>query len=324
MADIFDSLDVRVLNDIESIRDLVDQGWCPVECSVDGESVVDELEMDHHGAYSHLEAVSIRAWRDHFGARRDDSRFVIAGSADADATFAAAALAGLLPHPSRAEEVARLRPEVQERLTADIGWLAEAIALVDTEPIGIDYQTLPGGALFIVWNSFAGSGRERLSALAGIHLWRALTTGRSEKFRPYFDAAHQVEQARVEDAMRDLDERGVELDGALVIYNSRVFGFSEWYGRDESSGPYDSPSGWRHPVVLSWVEGRGQVTVGCPNIAVAEALFGEGGLKNLFSRLEPQGWGGREAVGGSPRGLALTRAQVEDAARVIASAVIQS
>ena len=67
-------------------------------------------------------------------------------------------------------------------------------------------------------------------------------------------------------------------------------------------------------MVLSWVEGRGQVTVGCPNIEVAEALFGEGGLKNLFAELEPEGWGGREAVGGSPRGLKLTRAQVEAAA----------
>ena len=321
MTDIFDTLDVRVLNDPEAIQALVDEGWCPIECSVAGFSVVDELEMDHHGAYSHLEAVSIRAWRDHFGARREDPRFVIAGSADADATFAAAALAGILPHPSRAEEVAELRAEVQERLTADISWLAEAIALIDTEPIGINFKTLPGGALFIVWDSFAGSGRERLSALAGVHLWRALTTGRSEKFRPYFEAAQQVEQARVEDAMRDLDERGEELDGVLVILNSRVFGFAEWYGRDEEAGPYDSPSGWRHPVVLSWVEGRGQVTVGCPNIEVAEALFGEGGLKNLFAELEPEGWGGREAVGGSPRGLKLTRAQVEAAARTIAAAL---
>jgi len=78
---------------------LVAAGFEPVECSFADQSVVGPLEMDHHGHLSHLEGVATRAYRDHFGARREDPRFVVTGTADADATFAIAALAGLLPHP---------------------------------------------------------------------------------------------------------------------------------------------------------------------------------------------------------------------------------
>ena len=46
----------------------------------------------------------------------------------------------------------------------------------------------------------------------------------------------------------------------------------------------------------------------CPNKEVAERAFGSGGLKNVFPRLpeiEGKEWGGREAVGGSPRGIVV-------------------
>ncbi len=33
----------------EQIKEKVIQGYCPVECSIDGESIVDDLKMDHHG-----------------------------------------------------------------------------------------------------------------------------------------------------------------------------------------------------------------------------------------------------------------------------------
>jgi len=310
-------IEVRVENDLARILELVEQGYCPVECSVDGQSIIDELAMDHHGPNSHLEAVSIRAWRDHFGARRGDPRFVIAGSADADATFAVAALAGILPHPDRAEELAHLPDGVRHRYTRDISGLAQTIAIIDTEPIGVDLRALEDSELWMIWESLSGGGRDRLSGFAGVALWRVLTTSRPEKLAPFRAAADQVETLRRDAALADLHERGKIIGRVLVIAGSRVFGFSEWYNRLESNGAYDQASGWAHPVVMSWVEGRGQVTIGCPNVKVAEELFGSGGLKNLFATLEPAGWGGREAVGGSPRGASLTSEQVEQAAAVI-------
>jgi len=70
--------------------------------------------------------------------------------------------------------------------------------------------------------------------------------------------------------------------------------------------------------VMRWDGGDGAVTLGCPNKAVAEAIFGAGGLLTVFPALEPNGWGGREAVGGSPRGLQMTEAMVMAAARRVA------
>ena len=94
------SLKVRVTNDAAEVRRLIDEGFAAIECSIGGESITCPLNMDHHGERSHLESVAIRAYRDHFGARKSDPRFVVVGSPDADACFAISALAGLLPHPS--------------------------------------------------------------------------------------------------------------------------------------------------------------------------------------------------------------------------------
>lgn len=74
-------------NDAAEARRLTLDGFEPVECSFGGEgSVLGPLLMDHHGAESHREGVAIRAYRDHYGARRDDPRFVVTGAADGGLT----------------------------------------------------------------------------------------------------------------------------------------------------------------------------------------------------------------------------------------------
>jgi len=48
-------MEIILSNDINEIRQLISQGFCPVECSIGGESIVDALEMDHHGEMSYQE-----------------------------------------------------------------------------------------------------------------------------------------------------------------------------------------------------------------------------------------------------------------------------
>ena len=48
-------------------------------------------------------------------------------------------------------------------------------------------------------------------------------------------------------------------------------------------------------------ENLNAITLGFKDLETAERYYGEGGLKNLYSTLG-EGWGGRETVGGSPRG----------------------
>lgn len=164
---------IRVVTDEAAARALLADRWCPLECSFGRISVVDELGLDHHGELSHLEGVAIRALRDHAGARAADPRFVIAGAADADATFAAAALAGLLPGPGE--------PGREEALA-----LACTIDLLDREPVGLDIPTLPGGPLVLSWRAFAGNSGDAPGALLGVLMWHKLALGRTgatEAFR---------------------------------------------------------------------------------------------------------------------------------------------
>ncbi len=309
-------MELIISNDVAEISNLVADGFCPVECSIGSESIVDELRMDHHGKLAHLESVAVRAYRDYFGARAEDPRFVGTGVADADMTFAVAALAGIIPHPAR-QIAETLPPPVKASLTRDLSALAETIGRVDTSPIGLDIPSMEGGEILLTWNAMTASARDSLGFQAGVGLWRSLLEGHPAQLGPFFAAAREAEANRRQASLADLDERGVVINGVLVIKESRTFGFPEWYGRREGQ-PFDAPEGWERPVVIAWLERGKNVTIGCPNNEVAEAVFGPGGLKNVFPNLQPEGWGGREAIGGSPRGVELTWEQVEEAAREVA------
>jgi hypothetical protein len=66
----------------------------------------------------------------------------------------------------------------------------------------------------------------------------------------------------------------------------------------------ESLQGWKHWCIVAFIENSKKVTLSCPNKEVAEQIFGPGGLLNVYNKLpavEEKDWGGREAVGGSPR-----------------------
>lgn len=298
---------IIVTNNENQVQDLVNKGFCPVECSIGGRSFVDELTMDHHGEFSNLEAVSLRAYRDHFGSRKSDPRFVIVGNPDADATFAVAALAGLLPHPSF--DCSGLPPHLHKVWQRDLSGLAKTIGVIDIDPIGRNIPAMEGGDILMTWNAMS-SGMDDTAAYQGVGLWRTLTTGNPSQLQPFLDAARVTEENRRSASYDDLYERGIGLEGGVLFLNgSRTFGFPEWYGRIEEM-PSTERAGWEHPVVFALTE-RGNVTVGCPNKEVAEEIFGPGGLKNLFATEPFAGWGGRESVGGSPRGEVMDQKKAQ-------------
>ena len=86
----------------------------------------------------------------------------------------------------------------------------------------------------------------------------------------------------------------------VAVVKSAVWGFDQWYRVA--------------PVVVSYASRMGKVTVGCPDRQTAEYLFGKEGLMTVWPRLG-KGWGGREAIGGSPRGTPL---ELSDAHRTAA------
>ncbi len=264
-------------------------GHCPVECSFGEHSVVDELRMDHHGEWSRLEGVALRAYRDHWGARRSDPRFVVTGAADADATFAIAALAGLVPQPG---------PGARDLLP-----LATLINQADLSPIGLRLAEHAEGSTLLLFRQLRSAGQDALSFYAGVEHWRMLcgpNPPRSLLLAAGADEARRITAARAANVERVSDE--------VALVSSPVWGFDVWYAEVR-------------PVIVAYVAEAARVTVGCRDAATAERLFGPGGLKNLLPLLQPPGWGGRETVGGSPRdarlGLDEARAAAEQIARCV-------
>lgn len=312
-------MELVLVKNIEGVKELVSNGYCPVECSFGGVSVVDELQMDHHGSMSHLESVAIRAYRDHYGARQQDARFVV-NHVDADSIFAVAALAGLLPHPQCF--AAQAMPAFKQRpWLVDLLPLAQTIATIDTDPIGRDIIAMPYGDVLITWDAMFGFGADDdLAAIAAVQGWRQLLTAPACKV--FLAAAKDSEQERVASALADLRERGEKVGQVLILKQSRVFGFAEWYQRQPEAGAATEAAGWEHQVAIALTEQQA-ITFGTPNQSVAEQVLGKGGLTNVFAKLnefyglEPgAGFGGRDVVGGSPRGMKMTEEDLRKAAKV--------
>jgi len=288
-------LEIRHSNDAAEIERLATAGYEPIECSIDGRSLVGPLEMDHHGERSHLEGVAVRAYRDHRGARVGDARFVVTGDADADATFAIAALAGLLPDPGE----------------LGLSGLADLIQRRDTDPLSIDLNGEPWAEYVLLFDALSRGPESAEQFVFATLLWRQLLRHPPPPL---------LEAARREEGLRIAEARSAEvlLDAKRVrVVASSRWGFDVWYARRSETAPATAAAGWARPVVLAFDPEPGSVVVGCPNPQVAAELFGPRGLLEVFPQLEPPGWGGREAVGGSRRGMALTREQVLRAAQAI-------
>ena len=308
-------LSIIVSNNLQEIKDLISEGFCPVECSIGGESIVDALEMDHHGELSHLESVAIRSYRDHWGARKEDPRFVIAGNADADAVATCLNLAGLTSHPSF--DVSGLPPFLHAAKRKDLSGFMSTVSILDTDPIGQNKPEMEMIGELLAWQALTAGATSNNGAIFAAQLMLQLLDGHPVR-KPFINAAFASEKVRYSQSMKALSE-AQKVAGVLLV-NSPVWGFEEWYSihRDR---PSNLCSGWENQVVLAYNAIGQNFTVGCPNKAIAEALFGTGGLKNVFPKLDAhsKGWGGREAVGGSPRGLKMPLEDAPSLAKIIGS-----
>ncbi len=295
-------------NDHQEACRLRDAGYEPVECAF-GQlgSVLGPLALDHHGTERHREGVAIRACRDLYGARRDDPRFVVTGTPDADAVLAIIALSGV----------------VAEHLIPQSFY--ELVDRQDTDPIGLDLFADERDGVGLAWfnqqpemtQSEKGfrRGIERMSHLLEHGLTpevrkQVKKTDLSRRRR----AIEGILARYAEDGTRlpvppDLSGlpvlRGEEAAAAsarVLVVTSTVWGFDQWYRLA--------------PIVVSYASRIAKVTVGCPDVPTSERLFGPGGLMRVWERLGT-GWGGREAIGGSPRGQRLREGDATDTARSI-------
>ena len=259
-------LEIRFASSADAVRALLAEGYCPIECSFGSESVVDELQMDHHGALSGLEGVAVRAYREHFGARRADPRFVVTGAADADATFSIASLAGLLPHPSRTAESGTPPPA-----TRDFQSLAELINRADMSPSGLRLEEQLEGCRLLLFRQLHFPAQDALAFYAGVDRWRRLCGPNPPTCL--------LQVTMEEEARRVAQSRAAKIElisNEVALLDSEVWGFDIWYAEVR-------------PVIVAYVRCAARVTVGVRDDETAKRLFGEGGLKNVFPLLTPSG-----------------------------------
>lgn len=290
-------------NDYTEACRLRDAGYEPIECAYGQRgSVLGPLALDHHGSERHREGVALRACRDLYGALQDDPRFVVTGTPDADAVLAIVALAACVS---------------RSHISADFYTLVDRN---DVDPIGQDPLANETSEALTWFNQRGGLYQSEQGFRKAIgHMTSLLEEGLTDEQRHHlrrFEAARR--RRALEGIVQVYGSDGIELPtprhihklalcrGAnarsgparVVVVKSAVWGFDQWYRVA--------------PVVVSYASRMAKITVGCPDAETASELFGESGLMNVWPKLGA-GWGGRESIGGSPRG---ERLRVRDTRRI--------
>lgn len=276
--------------ELETIPDRIAEGFVPIEMAEGTKSFVDFRCLDHHNDYSHLPSACVTALRFYGTLGADRPARLMANHTDADCVLTGVTLLGLLPR------------DLLEKLNPEVG-------VLDTDPLSADFRTLHYGDGIRLWKAGMTSiRRSGWSWLYGMQLCLDLFDHFTYYYKEAIDELEKKEKERIQQALRDYESAVTGPSGkVLLVAPSTVKGHDVQFFRQEAF-PATSLEGWRHWCIVSHVRKAGNVMLACPNKEVAERAFGSGGLKNVFPRLpavEEKEWGGREAVGGSPRGVVV-------------------
>ena len=271
--------------ELDEIPDYISKGFVPIEMAEGDESFVDFRCLDHHNDYSSFPSACVTALK-YYGTLSSPAR-LMANHTDADCVLAGLTLMGLLPL------------DVLEKLNIEAG-------ILDTDPVSADYAQFTHGDAIRSWKVGMKSAKQSgWSWLYGVQLFLDIFRN-ADCYAKIEDNSEERERERVRIAAEEYEKAVRGPSGrVLLISPSSVKGFDVQFCR-QPEFPADSLEGWKHWCVASHVARSGNVTISCPNRSVAELAFGPGGLLNVFPKLptlEGKKWGGRESVGGSPRGV---------------------
>ena len=284
--------------EVDKIPALIEKEVVPIEMAEGTTSFVDGRQIDHHNQYAANPAACIVSMK-YYGEMERGGQFM-ANHVDLDCVASAAVLLGLIPK-DQAEEFVK--------------WTG----LDDTDPLSPELRQKPMPEMMKLvraWkDATSGPKTSGWAWIHGLNLLFDLFTY-PEHWVEKIASLEKREEERQKIATEDYDRRIESTDGrAIFIGPSRVWGFDVQMGRN-SKEDINSAKGWRHQVIVSYVETIGKITMSCPNEAVAEEIFGKGGMSNIYPILEkfmPTGWGGRAAVGGSGRNIRISLDQAKEA-----------
>lgn len=284
--------------EVTKIPELIEKGAIPIEMAEGTKSFVDGHCIDHHNDYATNPAACVISF--HYYGECEKGGSFIANHVDLDCVASAAVLLGLIPE-DKAEEFCK--------------WAG----LDDVDPLSpiLRQKPLPEMMKLVrAWkDATSGPKTSGWAWIHGLNLLFDLFT-HPEHWVEKINSLEKREEERQKIAEDDYNFRIESKDGrAIFIGPSRVWGFDIQMGRIPEKD-INTSAGWRHQLIVSYVATMGKITMSCPNEHVAIELFGEGGMSNIYSKMEefmPTGWGGRAAVGGSGRNTRLTLEQAQDA-----------
>jgi hypothetical protein len=300
--------ELRVLwnPDETDIDGYVENGFIPIEMAAGEKSYVDHRVLDHHNEYSDLPSACVSALK-YYGEAdcADRAKFMI-NHVDADCVMTGITLLGLLPF------------DLLKNLNAEIG-------ILDTDPLFADIGALQYGELIQCWKSGMRSLKNSAwSWLYGVALFVDMVKNPSDYAR-IIERIRDEESSRIARAKADYETALVGKTGKVVLIpDSAVWGLDVQFGR-KAGDDVGLPETWGHWCVMARAQKSRAILVSCPGKKIAEMVFGAGGLKNIFPKLpgiNGKSWGGRESVGGSPRGEAVPDEMLGTILELVDSAVI--
>ena len=290
----------------DEIETYINEGFVPIEMAEGTRTYADFRRLDHHNEYSEMPSACVTALKFYGELSNQTPAKMMVNHTDADSVMTGLSLLGLLPRG------------LLEKLNPEIGQL-------DTEPLMADETKMRFKDEIHIWKECMESVKQSgWSWLYGLQLWLDIFTNRTS-FDSYPGTLNEREEGRKKLALEDYQTAKSGPSGHVLLVNpSRVKGFDVQFGRQESSPP-DTLEGWRHWCLISYVPKAGNVMLACPCRKVAELAFGLGGLKNVFPLLpdiDGREWGGRESVGGSPRGVTFPEDRLDEALEIVENSLV--
>ena len=287
---------IKTVDTPEAAKKLQKKGYTPVEASFGSECVVDDLKLDHHGPFSDLEGVAIRAYRDHFGSRRDNPKFVTTGFPDEDATWAMCSLAGIIPHPSMADLFPNAPRAMKVIARQNFLHVAEKINEVDLDPnLASTLEDTFWGRQILSWRQQAHpTATDTLAWYGGVNRWRAIMTAQSEEFANVAPAAQHEQMETV------MSAHSVNVSDEVVVVDFSNLGRNSNYYKMWNE---------KYPILVAYIggpNGKGTCSFVARDIETIETLLGKGGFIPHYAELSPGGCNGRPNIGGSSRQIMVT------------------
>jgi hypothetical protein len=169
--------------------------------------------------------------------------------------------------------------------------LASLVNRADIEPIGLRLEESEDGLRLLLFKRLSSGVQDATSFYAGVDHWRLLLGPNPP--------TQLLEAVRAEQRQRVAEARAAHIEiisPHVAFVESKAWGYDVWYAEVRL-------------VIVAYQAAEGRVSIGCRDLATAQRLFGPLGLRAVFPHLQPPGWGGRETIGGSPRGARLGRQQ---------------